>query len=150
MLANKHGKTWGVYEGASPVVYTVDTDLIKEIFVKKFDYFPERMALDVPEEARTLDVLYGEPWKYLRKSFTPAFTSGKIKAMLSPIQDVVSKVKEHLNHQSSTSSVFSSQPFHILYHSFTSSVWNNFSGFRIYFLPWLNYIFIFEVFSSMF
>ena len=94
-------KTWGRYEGSSPVVVTVDPDLIKEIFVKKFDNFPERLEFKVKEKYMTMDILVGEEWKYVRKSLSPVFTTGKLKTMIDPIQDVQEKMIAHLNHQSS-------------------------------------------------
>ena len=43
-------KTWGIYEGATPAVYTIDLDIIREVFVKKFDHFSERMDFPLKEE----------------------------------------------------------------------------------------------------
>ena len=43
-------KTWGMYEGATPAVYTIDLDIIREVFVKKFDHFSDRMDVPLKEE----------------------------------------------------------------------------------------------------
>ena len=94
-------KTWGRYEGSRPTVLTVDDELIKEVYVKKFDHFQERFEFKTEDKYKTLDVLTGEEWQYLRKSITPVFTTGKLKGMIDPIQGVMDKLMEHLDHQSS-------------------------------------------------
>jgi len=93
-------KTWGRYEGSLASVYTVDIDLMKEVFVKKFEHFGDRAEIPLDDEFRTLDILDGETWKYVRKSLSPVFTSGKLKGMVAPINQVVDRLMAHLNHQS--------------------------------------------------
>ena len=94
-------KTWGIYEGSTPVVLTVDADLIKEVYIKNFDHFQKRMEFDVPDKYKTLDLLIGEDWKYVRKTLSPVFTTGKLKTMIDPIQEVADKLIDHLLYQSS-------------------------------------------------
>ena len=94
-------KTWGTYEGSQPTINTVDTELIKEIFIKRFDHFHERFDAKLKDELRTVDMMGGEEWKYVRKSLSPVFTSGKIKGMIDPIHEVVEKLLTYIDHQHS-------------------------------------------------
>ena len=60
------------------------------------------ISLQIPEEASTLDVIWGEKWRSLRKSLSPIFSSGKLKGMMEPMADEVDKYievleKERLN-----------------------------------------------------
>ena len=43
----KMGKTYGFYDGVSPVIVTIDPELVKSITVKNFDSFGEIMDLPV-------------------------------------------------------------------------------------------------------
>lgn len=91
------------YDGATPYVFITDRDMIKEICQKKFDSFLDRIEFPVEDKYRTLDVLMGEPWKWLRKSLSPMFTSGKIKSMIEPIDKVIEKLTNHLDNRAASS-----------------------------------------------
>ena len=105
-------KTYGCYVGPTPVIMTIDPELVKSVMIKNFDSFPA--AMDVPvsiqhslnclflskknlslpqvtESSSTLDIIWGEKWKSLRKNMSPIFTSGKLKGMMEPIADEVEK-----------------------------------------------------------
>ena len=55
--------------------------------------------LQIPEEASTLDVIWGEKWRSLRKSLSPIFSSGKLKGMMEPMSDEVDKYIEVLERE---------------------------------------------------
>jgi cytochrome P450 family 6 len=44
----------------------------------------------------TLDASRGEIWRSLRKILSPTFTSGKLKSMLEPIDEVADNLVKHL------------------------------------------------------
>lgn len=41
-LVAKYGSTFGTFDGVQPVLVTIDTDLIRSVFVKDFDHFVNR------------------------------------------------------------------------------------------------------------
>ena len=53
-------------------------------------------ALQVTEATSTLDVVWGEIWKNLRRNMSPIFSSGKLKGMMEPIAEEMEKYIEVL------------------------------------------------------
>lgn len=74
----------GVYEFFKPILVVRDPELVKRIMVSDFNYFMDRNALDIqPKDTLHLHLftLGGEEWRTMRRTFSPAFSSGKIKNM---------------------------------------------------------------------
>ncbi|KAJ8270166.1 hypothetical protein GJAV_G00111070 [Gymnothorax javanicus] len=80
-----YGRLWGLYEARQPVLYTLDTRMIKTILVKEsFSYFMDRR--DFPFNGPLSDafsIARGEKWKQKRSLISPMFSSGHIKQMFS-------------------------------------------------------------------
>lgn len=78
----------GAYSGLRPLVFFRDPDLIRMVFTKDFQHFRDH-GFYVDEENDPLSAhllsLTGEKWSNLRAKLSPAFTSGKLKAMFSTI-----------------------------------------------------------------
>ena len=82
----------------SPSIVIRDLDIAKQILIKDFDKFMERKPYH--NNAYNLDSknnrylpfmlteLRGDQWKRVRASLTPAFTSGKLKSMVSLIHGI--------------------------------------------------------------
>jgi len=95
----------GAYMLGKPVLYINDMELIKTIMVKDFNHFMDRDDSNMTNAMAGGDIdkywhtqmttLSGEAWKEVRSTFTPIFTSGKMKAMMQFITEVGnSMVKE--------------------------------------------------------
>lgn len=82
----KNLKYGGVYFFNGPIFMPIDPELIKHILVSDFDHFVDRgMYLNKEKYPLTNHILsmQGEEWKNMRSKLTPAFTSGKLKAMFN-------------------------------------------------------------------
>jgi cytochrome P450 family 6 len=92
------GPAFGLFFMAKPVLIPTDPELIKDIFVRHFDSFPDR-GFHVSEEAdplsQNLSFLGGQQWKDMRTKLSPTFTSGKMKMMFP---NVVSSSDRMINY----------------------------------------------------
>ena len=95
----KFGRTWARYDGVKPCIVTIDPEFIKQVTVKQFDNFVDTFDLDLEDEQTTLDVAKGDTWRDLRKILSPTFTSGKMKGMLEPMEEMVERTIEYMSEQ---------------------------------------------------
>lgn len=94
-------KYGGFYIGPTPCLLAVDTDIIKTILSKDFQYFSSQGTGVDPEQdtlSANLFHIYGEPWKAMRSKLTPAFTSGKLR-MMFPILLNCGEQLQHFTHE---------------------------------------------------
>lgn len=86
----KGWKYCGLYVLSAPSLLVLDLELLKNILMKDFQYFPDRGLYsnekDDPVGAH-LAALSGSRWKSMRSKLTPTFTSGKLKAMFQTLVD---------------------------------------------------------------
>lgn len=83
-LFQKYGKRYGFYEMSLPVLVVAEPDILKNIFVRDFTAFMDRRDRATTKIGRHfLTALKGEEWRRARNTITPSFTSGKMKVMLS-------------------------------------------------------------------
>jgi len=100
-------KIYGIYSITKPVLVIRDPDIVRQIFVKDFNSFTDRDPAKRLDKTfgKTRDVdtywknqltsLNGTKWKDVRATFSPVFTSGKMKLMMKFIQAISEKlVKE--------------------------------------------------------
>lgn len=80
----------GVYASFRPLLIVRDTELIRRILIKDFNYFPNR-GVYCDEERDPLSAhlfsLEDRKWKTLRAKLTPTFTSGKLRGMFPTLLD---------------------------------------------------------------
>lgn len=82
------GKFIGAYALGQPVLIVRDPQLLNQIFNRDFAHFTDRTpAVNASHNPMGYHIftMQGEEWKQLRSTLTPAFTSGKLKAMFSTI-----------------------------------------------------------------
>lgn len=99
------GKCFGFFLGNLPTVLLTDPDIIKEIFIKRFNSFHNRSQAAGASsfwERTILMTTNLDNWKFLRTTLTPTFTSGKLKKMeslmLKCIERNITKIKAQLQY----------------------------------------------------
>lgn len=94
----KADKVFGVYLLGKPALYVNDPELIRHILVKDFSHFVDREDATLKKvfEGGSMDQFWqkqmtslsGDEWKSVRSTFSPIFTSGKMKGMVKFIMEV--------------------------------------------------------------
>ncbi|VDI83243.1 Hypothetical predicted protein [Mytilus galloprovincialis] len=100
-MVEKHGKFFGQYFGNMSSLLVSDVDIIKQICIKDFSKFPNRLAEgdnNDPYLKDAVSIARDEHWKFLRSSISPTFSSGKMRQMMTLLQkcvnDMVEKMKK--------------------------------------------------------
>ncbi len=88
----------GTFSFGRPVLVVNDLDATRRVLISDFDHFADRRHVDFHQDTeaskimgRMLTVLTGDRWKRVRSALSPAFTSGKLKAMMPLINKVETK-----------------------------------------------------------
>ncbi|KAB0793102.1 hypothetical protein PPYR_12722 [Photinus pyralis] len=99
----KNERYIGVYYFLKPGLVLRDPELIKLIFVKEFETFPEHNTFTSVEAdpiwSNSLFAMPGEKWHVLRCALSPAFTSSKLKAMFALMQECAQQFVEYFENQ---------------------------------------------------
>merc|ERR1712156_796685 len=98
----------GIYTFHTPVMVVNDPEMARQILIKDFNHFVDRdteanMSNAFP--GKTTDVYWlgqmtiktGDQWKDIRSTFSPIFTSGKMKAMMRFIDKVSDSLVGHMD-----------------------------------------------------
>ena len=95
---------YGIYMLGKPTLVVKNVDMIRNVMVKDFNHFVDRNSESISQWAQGGDMdqlwakgmaeLRGELWKDVRSSFSPVFTSGKMKGMLKFIAEVGQSLKK--------------------------------------------------------
>lgn len=85
-------KVVGIYRMTSPTLLIRDLDILKAIMIKDFDNFIER-GVAFGDDGLGVNMFHasGDSWKLLRSTFSPLFSTGKIKNMSYLISDHADK-----------------------------------------------------------
>lgn len=81
----KYGKVFAVCLGRRPSLVVADPELLKQILVKDFPNFHNRIPIQrAPNETIGKNVFRArdETWKRIRNTLTPTFSAGKLKLMV--------------------------------------------------------------------
>lgn len=109
MERSKYGKIYGAYDLNRPILIVNDAKLAKDISVKEMHKFPLRLPGELGKSSFKYSLFFmsaNEDWKRVRSIVSPAFTSGKLKSMLTPINKIVQNFIDSLEQYSRTGERF--------------------------------------------
>uniref|UniRef100_A0A665W4S1 Thromboxane-A synthase n=1 Tax=Echeneis naucrates TaxID=173247 RepID=A0A665W4S1_ECHNA len=98
-LIRTHGRVCGYYLGRRPVVVVADPDMLRQVLVKDFSSFPNRMTIRFATKPMTdcLLMLRNERWKRVRSILTPSFSAAKMKEMVPLINAATEALMNNLS-----------------------------------------------------
>ncbi|XP_061577374.1 thromboxane-A synthase [Cololabis saira] len=98
-IIKTHGRVCGYYLGRRPVVVVADPDMLRQVMVRDFSSFPNRMTLRFATKPMTdcLLLLKNERWKRVRSILTPSFSAAKMKEMVPLINTATDGLMDNLN-----------------------------------------------------
>ena len=99
---------YGAYFLRAPMLFLTDADMIKQITIKDFEYFVDKNPSNFADLNKTNQLAdkilleqmasaEGDRWKSIRSTFTPIFTSGKMKAMMVYVQETCKRLTDELD-----------------------------------------------------
>ncbi|XP_046543675.1 cytochrome P450 3A6-like [Haliotis rubra] len=97
-----YGKVYGQFLGSLPFIFVHDLDILKEVFVKNFANFRNRMAmlqaLKMNPYPLDMGVTFArdDTWYRLRNIMTPSFTGAKLKHMCGHINTAAESLARNL------------------------------------------------------
>ena len=95
----KYGRVYGSYFLYRKWIIVNEPQLIRDIMTKDFHIFPDHYNMNMGSSKlqKALFFLKGnDEWKRIRSVVTPAFTSGKLRAMMSNISQIADRFVENL------------------------------------------------------
>ncbi|XP_060779652.1 thromboxane-A synthase [Neoarius graeffei] len=97
-LVKQYGRICGYYLARQPVVVIADPDMLRQVMVKEFHNFPNRMRLRMATKPMTdsLLMLRDEQWKRVRSILTPSFSTAKMKQMVPLIHEATETLLNNL------------------------------------------------------
>lgn len=105
----KFGDVYASYAFLTPQVTVWDPEILKQIYIKEFNTFPDRQKSLVKIQGELNDGLTaidGEQWKRVRNTLSPTFSSSKLKQMLPLVLNCGDKLVENLNRSHDTKKGF--------------------------------------------
>ena len=101
----KYGRIYGSYFFFQKWLIVNEPELIRDIMTKDFHIFADKydMNLGTSKLQNALFFMKGnDDWKRIRSVVTPAFTSGKLRAMMANISDIADRFVQHLDNLAQT------------------------------------------------
>lgn len=98
----------GMFGVTRPTLMVRDPELLRLIFIKNFSHFIDRgVYIDEKHDPLSghLFSLNGEKWKNLRTKLTPAFTSGKLRAMMTTLLNCGDILQKHVGEAAKSGNV---------------------------------------------
>ncbi|XP_034946484.1 LOW QUALITY PROTEIN: cytochrome P450 6k1-like [Chelonus insularis] len=89
----------GIYNSRVPVLIINDLNLVRQVLIKDFNVFPGRgIKINEKDEPLSNNIfsLDGHRWKIIRAKLTPAFTTGKLKQMVTLMVECAEHFEKYL------------------------------------------------------
>ncbi|XP_067687706.1 cytochrome P450 3A8-like [Haliotis asinina] len=95
----EYGNVYGIFMGRTPAYVISDLDILKEVLVKSFNTFRNRMKFSLVPFPFNLGVFFldDEHWRRVRSIITPSFSSGKLRKMGSAINECSKTLSANLS-----------------------------------------------------
>ncbi|XP_015379194.1 PREDICTED: probable cytochrome P450 6a13 [Diuraphis noxia] len=93
-------KYGGLYQMRTPILMIRDPEIINDVLIKDFSYFPDRgFTSDFAANplSNNLFLMENPQWKTIRNKLSPAFTSGKLKTMYDQIKECGDEMMKNIN-----------------------------------------------------
>ncbi|KAF5272084.1 hypothetical protein FQA39_LY01167 [Lamprigera yunnana] len=102
----KAHRYFGYYQFLTPSLVVMDADLLKQIFVKNFEYFsdhPDFFPKDAdPFLKKTVFGREGEDWQDMRRILSPTFTRKKMKTMFAVMRKYSENFADYYSNEKGT------------------------------------------------
>nr|AUX14924.1 cytochrome p450 CYP5A3 [Kryptolebias marmoratus] len=119
-IIKTHGRVCGYYFGRRPRVLVTDPDMLRQVLVKDFTYFPNRLVrFSTKPLEDSLLFLTNERWKRVRSVITPTFSTAKLKEMVPLINTANNALMNNLSVHAESEKAFD---IHECFHYFTMDV----------------------------
>lgn len=111
-------KIYGIFWCGMPMIVIKDPELVKQVFVKDFHNFVDRESAAATDFifksgsrtdfiwGRQLTSLSKDEWKHVRSTFSPIFTSGKLKSMMKFVKIVSDALVEDISKSAESGEAF--------------------------------------------
>ncbi|XP_030221068.1 thromboxane-A synthase isoform X1 [Gadus morhua] len=107
-IIRTHGRVCGYYIGRRPIVVLADPDIIRQVTVKGFSTFPNRLNNNFAPKPMSdcLLMLRDEQWKRVRSVLTPSFSSAKMREMVPLINTATDVLMNNLDAHAESGAAF--------------------------------------------
>ena len=105
----KHGYILGVYGIGQRALIFNDPKMVRELSIKELHKFPIRFGGYMGKTSMIHSLFMmpaNDDWKRIRTIVSPAFTSGKLKAMITPINTILNNFVRNLERHAESGEMF--------------------------------------------
>ncbi|XP_055381432.1 uncharacterized protein LOC129612015 [Condylostylus longicornis] len=99
----KNEKVYGIFGIGGPGIVLSDSEMIKQVMIKDFEYFMNRREIlteqDDPLAGNSVFSMRNEKWRDMRSTLTPAFTGNKMRIMFDLIRECCEEATKYLKNE---------------------------------------------------
>ncbi|XP_046579199.1 cytochrome P450 3A4-like [Haliotis rubra] len=96
-LGKQYGDVFGFWLGGLPMVNVFDPDILKEVLVKDFKTFTDRLSFELDDFPLSTNLfnVQGETWRRLRNIVSPTFSGVKLRRMCAGLNTCAGKLTDN-------------------------------------------------------